>query len=96
MASREALLDISIERKSRKKAIISSAVDGRAKDAKANCSNKIQNDPNSGKTPGIWRSGIGPSQKPSVIVVNPGGHVIEEFEIEHSALGWKSFGKTAT
>ena len=31
------------------------------------------------------------SEKHSVIVVNPAGKVIEEFEIEHSALGWKKF-----
>jgi hypothetical protein len=31
------------------------------------------------------------SQKHSVIVVNPAGKVTEEFEIEHSALGWKKF-----
>src|SRR5258707_14177196 len=31
------------------------------------------------------------SEKPSVIVVNPAGKVIEDFEIEHSALGWKKF-----
>jgi len=31
------------------------------------------------------------SQKHSVIVVDPRGKVIEDFEIEHSALGWKKF-----
>ena len=31
------------------------------------------------------------SQKHSVIVVNQTGKVIEDFEIEHSALGWKNF-----
>jgi Transposase len=31
------------------------------------------------------------SQKHSVVVVNQAGKVIEEFEIEHSALGWKKF-----
>ena len=31
------------------------------------------------------------SKKHSVIVVNQSGKVIEEFEIEHSALGWKKF-----
>jgi len=30
-------------------------------------------------------------EKHSVIVLNPTGKVIEEFEIEHSALGWKKF-----
>ena len=31
------------------------------------------------------------SQKHSVVVVDPRGKVIEDFEIEHSALGWKKF-----
>src|SRR5215467_16343731 len=31
------------------------------------------------------------SDKHSVFVVDPGGKVIEDFEIEHSALGWKKF-----
>jgi hypothetical protein len=30
-------------------------------------------------------------KKHSVIVVNQAGKVIEQFEIEHSALGWKKF-----
>ena len=31
------------------------------------------------------------SEKHSVIVVDPQGKVLEDFEIEHSALGWKKF-----
>src|SRR5258707_11238577 len=31
------------------------------------------------------------SEKPSVVLVNETGKVIEDFEIEHSALGWKKF-----
>jgi hypothetical protein len=31
------------------------------------------------------------SQKHSVVVVDPQGKVLEDFEIEHSALGWKKF-----
>jgi hypothetical protein len=31
------------------------------------------------------------SEKHSVIVVDQPGKVIEDFEIEHSALGWKKF-----
>ena len=31
------------------------------------------------------------SEKHSVIVVDQAGKVIEDFEIEHSALGWKKF-----
>src|SRR5260370_15652860 len=31
------------------------------------------------------------SQKHSVLVVDPQGKVLEDFEIEHSALGWKKF-----
>jgi hypothetical protein len=31
------------------------------------------------------------NQKHCVVVVNHAGKVIEEFEIEHSALGWKKF-----
>jgi hypothetical protein len=31
------------------------------------------------------------SEKDSVIVVDQAGKVIEDFEIEHSALGWKKF-----
>ena len=31
------------------------------------------------------------SQKHNVIVVDPHGKVVEDFQIEHSALGWKKF-----
>src|SRR5262249_56028565 len=31
------------------------------------------------------------TQKHSVVVVDPRGKVLEDFEIEHSALGWKKF-----
>jgi hypothetical protein len=31
------------------------------------------------------------SQKHSVVVVESNGQVIEDFEIEHSTLGWKKF-----
>ena len=31
------------------------------------------------------------SQKHTVVVVDPRGKVVEDFEIEHSALGWKKF-----
>lgn len=31
------------------------------------------------------------SEAHSVVVVNQAGKVVEEFEIEHSALGWKKF-----
>ena len=31
------------------------------------------------------------SQKHSVVVVDPKGKVLEDFEIDHSALGWKKF-----
>jgi len=31
------------------------------------------------------------SEKHSVVVVDQAGKVIEDFEIEHSALGWKKF-----
>jgi len=31
------------------------------------------------------------SEKHSVVVVDPQGKVLEDFEIEHSALGWKKF-----
>jgi hypothetical protein len=31
------------------------------------------------------------SQKHNVIVVDPRGKVVEDFEIAHSALGWKNF-----
>jgi len=31
------------------------------------------------------------SEKHSVVLVNQTGKVIEDFEIEHSALGWKKF-----
>ncbi len=41
-------------------------------------------------TPGIWRFGLG-QRKTLVIVVDQTGKVIEAFEIEHSALGWKKF-----
>ena len=39
---------------------------------------------------GIWRCDWA-SEKHSVIVVDQAGKVIEDFEIEHSALGWKKF-----
>jgi hypothetical protein len=31
------------------------------------------------------------SQKHNVVVVDPRGKVVEDFEIAHSALGWKKF-----
>jgi hypothetical protein len=31
------------------------------------------------------------SQKHAVVVVDPKGKKLEEFEIDHSALGWKKF-----
>ena len=31
------------------------------------------------------------SQKHYVVVVDPQGKVLEDFEIEHSSLGWKKF-----
>jgi hypothetical protein len=31
------------------------------------------------------------SEKHSVVVVDPQGKVLEDFEIDHSALGWKKF-----
>jgi hypothetical protein len=31
------------------------------------------------------------SEKHSVVVIDQAGKVIEDFEIEHSALGWKKF-----
>jgi hypothetical protein len=31
------------------------------------------------------------SEKHSVLVVDQAGKVIEQFEIEHSAVGWKKF-----
>jgi hypothetical protein len=34
---------------------------------------------------------VGASQKHSVVVVDSQGRVVEDFEIEHSALGWKKF-----
>ena len=33
------------------------------------------------------------SEKHSVVVVNAQGQVLEDFEIEHSASGWKKFGE---
>ena len=46
---------------------------------------------------GGWRESPGfgaldwASEKHSVVVVDPQGKVLEDFEIEHSALGWKKF-----
>ena len=40
----------------------------------------------------IWPSGLDwASENHSVVVVDSHGKVIEDFEIEHSALGWKKF-----
>jgi hypothetical protein len=41
-------------------------------------------------TPGIWRFGWA-SQTHCVVVVDQTGKVIEDFQIEHSAPGWKKF-----
>jgi hypothetical protein len=41
-------------------------------------------------TPGIRGFGWA-SEKHAVVLVNQAGKVIEDFEIEHSALGWKKF-----
>jgi hypothetical protein len=47
--------------------------------------------PSSGNNTGAFGALDWASQKHTVIVVNQAGKVIEDFEIEHSALGWKKF-----
>jgi transposase len=72
-----------------------SSVDGRAKRRRQKNKPVAMKDPE--QQPGSWleQRGFGgldwASQKHSVVVVDPQGKVIEDFEIEHSALGWKKF-----
>jgi len=73
-----------------------SSVDGRAKQQqKFKPQHVAMNNPE--QQPGSWleQRGFGgldwASQKHNVVVVDPQGKVIEDFEIEHSALGWKKF-----
>ena len=47
--------------------------------------------PNSGNNTGHFGALDWASEKHSVIVVNQAGKVSEDFEIQHSALGWKKF-----
>jgi hypothetical protein len=42
-------------------------------------------------TPGIWRFGLASEKHP--VGVDQAGKVIEDFVIEHSALGWKKLGQ---
>jgi hypothetical protein len=72
-----------------------SALDGKAKRRQEQ--RPAVNNPE--QQPGGWleERGFGgldwASQKHSVVVVNAQGKVLEDFEIEHSALGWKKFRK---
>ena len=69
-----------------------SSVDGRAKRRKEQ---KQMNNPEQQSGSWLEQRGFGgldwASQKHSVVVVDPQGKVLEDFEIEHSALGWKKF-----
>jgi len=69
-----------------------SSVDGRAKRRKSQKQhNQSMNDPQQWQQHRAFGALDWAREKHSVIVLNPTGKVIEEFEIEHSALGWKKF-----
>jgi hypothetical protein len=74
-----------------------SAMDGRAKRRQERKPKDASMITNPDQESGSWleQRGFGgldwASQKHSVVVVDPRGKVLEDFEIEHSALGWKKF-----
>src|SRR5260370_19135059 len=69
-----------------------SAMDGRAKRRKSQQQQqKTMNDSQQWQQQRAFGALDWASEKHSVIVVEQTGKVIEDFEIEHSALGWKKF-----
>jgi transposase len=74
-----------------------SSMDGRAKrrQHQKQQSTAMNNPPDQGSDNWLEHRGFGgldwASQKHSVVVVDSQGRVVEDFEIEHSALGWKKF-----
>jgi transposase len=69
-----------------------SSMDGRAKRRKnQKQQNKTMNDSKQWQQHRAFGALDWASEKHSVIVVDQAGKVIEDFEIEHSALGWKKF-----
>src|SRR5262249_39813027 len=74
-----------------------SAMDGTAKrrQQQKQKSTAMNNPPDQGSGNWLEHRGFGgldwASQKHSVVVVDPKGKVVEDFEIEHSSLGWKKF-----
>ena len=73
----------------------SSAMDGRAKGRQQQRPKSAPMNNSDQSSGWLEQRGFGgldwASQKHSVVVVDPQGKVIEDFEIEHSALGWKKF-----
>ena len=73
-----------------------SSMDGRAKRRqKQKLKSPPMNNPEQQSAGWLEQRGFGgldwASQKHNVVVVDPQGKVLEDFEIEHSALGWKKF-----
>src|SRR5258707_2662903 len=69
-----------------------SAMDGRAKRRKNHKEQKqTMNDSQQWQQHRAFGALDWASEKHSVVLVNQTGKVIEDFEIEHSALGWKKF-----
>src|SRR5258707_6445753 len=69
-----------------------SAMDGRAKRRKSQPQqHKTMNDSQQWQQHRAFGALDWASEKHSVVLVNQTGKVIEDFEIEHSALGWKKF-----
>ena len=95
-ASRRPLLRHLIER-SLKKAIISARwmAEQRDDNIKERAITAMSNPSNQESGSWLESRGFGAldwaSEKHSVVVVDPQGNVLEDFEIEHSALGWKKF-----
>jgi transposase len=73
-----------------------SAMDGRAKRRrKANSPSNVMNPSEQGSTQWLAHRAFGgldwASQSHAVVIVDAQGKVVEDFQIEHSALGWKKF-----
>jgi hypothetical protein len=66
-------------------------MDSRAKRRKSQKQQKTMNDSHQWQQHRAFGALDWASEKHSVIVVDQAGKVIEDFEIEHSALGWKKF-----
>jgi len=67
------------------------AVDSRAKRRRVKLESKTMNESSKWQLQRAFGAVDWASEKHSVIIVEQSGKVIEDFQVEHSALGWKKF-----